>query len=89
MEVRPAVMHRLQSSFRIVFAPAVEPASDGRAASSTLGTNAGVCGFETYSTHTPTHIESKTHTLTQTLIRAAQLAKDASGISAILRLSLS
>jgi hypothetical protein len=86
MEVRPAVMHRLQSSFRIVFAPAVEPASDGRAASSTLETNAGVCVCETY---TPTHSESKTHTLTQTLIRAAQLAKDAFGVSAILRLSLS
>jgi hypothetical protein len=86
MEVRPAVMHRLQSSFRIVFAPAVEPASDGRAASSTLETNAGVCSFQTQS---PTHIESKTHTLTQTLIRAAQLAKDAFGVSAILRLSLS
>ena len=86
MEVRPAVMHRLQSSFRIVFAPAVEPASDGRAASSTLGTKAGVCGFPT---HSSIHIESKTHTLTQTKIRAAQLAKDASGVSAILRLSLS
>jgi hypothetical protein len=86
MEVRPAVMHRLQSSFRIVLAPAVEPASDGRVASSTLGTKADVCGFQT---HSSPHIESKTHTLTQTQIRAAQLAKDASGVSAILRLSLS
>jgi hypothetical protein len=86
MEVRPAVMHRLQSSFRIVLAPAVEPASDGRVASSTLGPKAGVCGFQT---HSLTHIESKTQTLTQTQIRAAQLAKDASSVSAILRLSLS
>jgi hypothetical protein len=86
MEVRPAVMHRLQSSFRIVFAPAVESASDGRVASSTLGPKAVVCGFET---HSSTHIESKTLTLTQAEIRAAQLAKDAFSISAILRLSLS
>jgi hypothetical protein len=86
MEVRPAVMHRLQSSFRIVLAPAVEPASDGRVASSTLATKADVCGFQP---HSSTHIESKTHTLAQTQIRAAQLAKDVSGVSAILRLSLS
>ncbi len=86
MEVRPAVMHRLQSSFRIVFAPAVEPASDGRVVSSTLGTKVDACGFQT---HSSTHIESKTQTLTQTEIRAAQLAKDASSVSAILRLSLS
>jgi hypothetical protein len=79
-------MHRLQSSFRIVLAPAVEPASDGRATSSTLGTKACVYVFQT---HASTHIESKTQTLTQTEIRAAQLAKDASGVTAILRLSLS
>ncbi len=86
MEVRSAVMHRLQSSFRIVVAPAAEAASDGRFATFHPGSNNKVCGL---ASHTTTYIESKTHTLKQTDIRAAQLAKDASGVLAILRLSLS
>jgi hypothetical protein len=86
MEVRPAVMHRLQSLFRIGLAPAAEAASDGRAATSNPEPKANVCGLKP---HTTTYIESKTHTLRQAKIRAAQLAKDAFGVSAILRLSLS
>jgi hypothetical protein len=86
MEVRPAVMHRLQSSIRSAIAPATEAASDGRVANSNLGHKATVCGPVPRAT---TYIESKTHTLRHAEIRAAQLAKDAFGVFAILRLSLS
>jgi hypothetical protein len=86
MEVCPAVMHRLQSAFRIVLAPAAVAASEGRAATSTLGSKAEVSGTQI---HTTTYLETKTHTLRQTEIRAAQLAEDASGVAARLRLSLS
>jgi hypothetical protein len=86
MEVRPAVMYRLQYAFRIVVAPAAEAVSDGRIATSIPGSNAKVCGIET---HTTTYIESTTPTLRQAEIRAAQLAEDASGVFANLRLSLS
>jgi hypothetical protein len=86
MEVRPAVMHRLQSSFRSVVAPAAEAASNGRVATFHLGPKATAYGLKPHAT---TYIESKTTTLRHAEIRAAQLAKDASGVLAILRLSLS
>ena len=86
MEVCPAVMHRLQSAFRIVLAPAAKAVSEGRAATYTLGSKANVCGTQT---NTTTYLETKTHTLRQAEIRAAQLAEDASGVAAMLRLSLS